>query len=70
MSSISDRVFRVHPGLHVILFLYLNNTYERSRWEITDEVTFIEALIGRTSIVIVVANVNVVVRYHIISECG
>ena len=54
----------------MIPFLYLNNTYERSRWEITDEVTFIEALIGRTSIVIVVANVNVVVRYHIISECG
>ena len=68
MSSISDRVFHVHPGLHVILFLYLNNTYERSRWEITDEVTSIEALIGRT--IIIVAIVNIVVRYHIISECG
>ena len=53
MSSISDRVFHVHPGLHVILFLYLNNTYEGSRREITDEVTSIEALIGRTIIVVV-----------------
>ena len=47
---------------------YLNHTYERSRWEITDEVTSIEALIGRT--IIVVAAVDIVVRYHIIRECG
>ena len=52
----------------MILFLYLNNTYEGSRWEITDEVTSIEALIGRT--IIIVAVVDIVVRYHIVRECG
>ena len=52
----------------MILFLYLNNTYERSRWEITDGMTSIEALIGRT--IIIVAIVDFVVRYHIVRGCG
>ena len=48
----------------MILFLYLNETDERCRWETTDEVTSSEALIGRTSIEIVII-VDIVVRYHI-----
>ena len=64
----SDRIFCVHVGLHVILFLYLNETDERCRWETTDEVTSSEALIGRTMFIIFI--VNIVVRYHIIRVCG
>ena len=52
----------------MIPFLYLNETNERCRWKTTDEVTSNEALIGRT--IVIVAIVNIVVRYHIISECG
>ena len=47
----------------MILFLYLNETDERCRWETTDEVTSSEALIGRTMFIIFI--VNIVVRYHI-----
>ena len=47
----------------MILFLYLNETDERRRWETTDEVTSSKALIGRTMFIIFI--VNIVVRYHI-----
>ena len=58
----------------MILFLYLNETDERCRWETTDEVTSSEALIGRTmfiiEIVVIVIIVNIVVWYHLMRVCG